>query len=53
MGTNIQVPPRELAKNPLNIISPSIFHLNLEINGIDDIALKENFEIQKPLEVLI
>ncbi len=53
MGTNIQVPPRKLANsNKYSIISPSMLHLNLVINGIDDIALEEDFEIQKPLEVL-
>jgi hypothetical protein len=40
-------------RTQINIISPSMFHLNLVINGIDDIALNEDFEIKKPLEVLI
>jgi hypothetical protein len=53
METNIQVPPIESWRTPINIISPSMFHLNRVINGNDDVALEEDFEIQKPLEVLI
>ncbi len=43
----------ESSRTQINIISPSMFHLNRVINGYDDVALEEDFEIQKPLEVLI
>ena len=52
METNIQVPPKSW-RTPINIISPSMFHPNRVIHGNDDVAFEEDFEIQKPLEVLI
>ncbi len=54
METNIQVPPRKLANSNKYYFSQyCMFHLNRVINGFHDVALEEDFEIQKPLEVLI